>query len=255
MSDWAQLDPKSLRALAEWVAPNSAETAEDLWRVLLTNRARDSVPMGAASLLTKHHGRGEPGTLVTALLLCTCRRWESCTGALIKDVVDEGVLSEEELERLARFFLSGETIRFRKLTGQGTVQLQIQTPLRRWAAGHLLRRQPEGFASLLDQARSSKAPIAAAMVNGLLDSIAALGPDEAALLLDRGLVWPLGSVRRHALEILSAQGDVDEAVRLAASDPDAKVRRWRPRVPASATGNVSGDAGLQDTLFESPSPG
>jgi hypothetical protein len=32
--------------------------------------------LGVASLLTKHHGEGQPGALVTALLLCTCRRWE-----------------------------------------------------------------------------------------------------------------------------------------------------------------------------------
>jgi hypothetical protein len=42
--------------------------------------------------------------------LCTCRRWELCTGALIKDVVDEGVLSKEDLDHLARLFLSGDTI-------------------------------------------------------------------------------------------------------------------------------------------------
>ncbi|MEA2533442.1 MAG: hypothetical protein QOJ93_1253 [Actinomycetota bacterium] len=82
MTDWAQLDPKPLRALAEWLAPDSAETAEDRWQVLLTRRpGGDTVPMGAASLLTKHHGRGQAGALVTALLLCTCRRWELCTGA------------------------------------------------------------------------------------------------------------------------------------------------------------------------------
>jgi hypothetical protein len=104
--------------------------------------------------------------------LCTCRRWELCTGALIKDVVDEGVLSKEDLDRLAQLFLSGDTIRFRKLTGRGTTQLRVQTPLHRWAAGHLLRRGPEGFSSLLDRARSSKAAMAAGMVNGMLDSIA-----------------------------------------------------------------------------------
>ena len=48
--------------------------------------------------------------------------------------------------------------------------------------------------------------MAAAMVNRMLDPIAALDPGEAAVLLDLGLVWPLGSVRRHALEILAAQG-------------------------------------------------
>jgi hypothetical protein len=236
MTDWAQLDPKSLRALAEWLAPDSAETAEDLWQVLLTSRpGGDTVPMGAASLLTKHHGQGQPGALVTALLLCTCRRWEFCTGALIKDVVDEGMLSKEDLDHLARLFLSGDTIRFRKVTGGGTTQLQGHAPLHRWAAVHLLRRGPESFSSLLDslldRARSTKAAMAAAMVNGMLDSISALNPGEAAVPLDLGLLWPLGSVRRHALEILAAQGDVQEAARLTASDPDARVRHWRPRGP------------------------
>jgi hypothetical protein len=204
-------------------------------------------------LLTKHHGRGEPDALVTALLLCTCRRWERCTGALIKDVVDEGMLSEEDLDGLARLFLSGETIRFRKPSGRATVELQIQNPLRRWAAGHLLRRWPERFSPLVAKARSSKAVMGSAMVNGMLDSIHALGLDEAALLLDIGLVWPLGSVRRHAIEIL-AQGDVDEAVRLAAADPDAKVRSWKPRGPATPgadpAANPVKDAGLQDSLFD-----
>jgi len=52
-----KLDPKSQRALAEMVAPDLAETAEDLWQVLLTSRPHgDTVPMGVASLLTKHHG-------------------------------------------------------------------------------------------------------------------------------------------------------------------------------------------------------
>jgi hypothetical protein len=91
--------------------------------------------------------------------------------------------------------------------------------------------------------------MAAAMVNGMLDSIAALDPGEAAVLLDLGLVWPLGSVRRHALEILAAQGDVQEAARLAASDPDAKVRHWRPRGSTSPA-EPAKDEGLQDSLFD-----
>ena len=246
-----QLDPKSQRALLEMVAPDLAETVQDLWQVLLTSRPRgDTFPLGVASLLTKHHGEGQPGAVVTALLLCTCRRWERCTGALIKDVVDEGVLSEGDLDRLARLFLLGDTIPFRKPEGRRTVQLEVHSPLRRWAAGHLLGRWPERFSSLLEQARSSKAAKGSAMVNGMLDSIGALGPDEAALLLDFGLVWPLGSVRRHALEILAAQGDVEEAARRAASDPDAKVRAWKPRGPASRAADPAEDTGLQDSLFD-----
>ncbi|MEA2533443.1 MAG: hypothetical protein QOJ93_1254 [Actinomycetota bacterium] len=184
----------------------------------------------------------------------------------IKDVVDEGVLSEEDLDRLAGLFLSGDTIRFRKSTGRGTTQLHVRTRLHRWAAGHLLRRGPEDFSSLLERARSTKAAMAAAMVKdvpigdpvllgeepeavGMLDSISALDPGEAAVLLALGLVWPFGSVRRHALEILTAQGDVQEAARLAASDPDAKVRRWRPRGSTSPA-EPANDGGPQDSLFD-----
>jgi hypothetical protein len=92
--------------------------------------------------------------------------------------------------------------------------------------------------------------MAAAMVNGMLDSIAALDPHEGAALLDLGLVWPLGSVRRHALEILAAQGDVQEAARLAASDPDARVRHWRPRGRTSPATDPVKDEGLQHSLFD-----
>jgi len=233
------------------VAPHHAETAQDLWQVLLTSRPRgDTVPLGVASLLTKHHGQGQPRALATALLVCTCRRWERCAGALIRDIVDEGVLSEGDLDRLARLFLLGDTIPFRKPGGRRTVQLQVHTPLQRWAAGYLLRRWPERFTSLLDQARSSKAATGSAMVNGMLDSIGALGPDEAALLLDFRLVWSLGSVRPHALEIFVAQGGVEEAARRAATDPDAKMRHWNPRRPASPVADPAKGTGLQDSLVD-----
>ena len=167
-----------------------------------------------------------------------------------QDVVDEGVLSGEDLDRLARLFLLGDTIPFRKPEGRCTVQLQIHTPLQRWAAGYLLRRWPQRFTSLLDQARSSKAATGSAMVNGMLDSIGALGPDEAALLLDVGLVWSLGSVRPHALEIFAAQGGVEEAARRAATDPDAKMWHWNPCRPAPPVADPAKGTGLQDSLFD-----
>jgi hypothetical protein len=51
-------------------------------------------------------------------------------------------------------------------------------------------------------------------------------------------------------EILAAQGDVQEAARLAASDPDAKVRHWRPRASTSPAADPAKDEGLQDSLFD-----
>src|ERR1700730_10771189 len=63
----------------------------------------------------------------------------------------------------------------------GRPQLRVHTPLHRWAAGHLLGRGAEGFPSLLDRVRSSKAAMAAAMVNRMLEPIAALHPGEAGV--------------------------------------------------------------------------
>ena len=254
-----RLDPTWLQSLAELAAPDLAETVQDLWRVLLASRFRgDTVPMGAASLLTKHHGKGEPDAVITSLLLCTCRRWKHCTGPLIKDIVAEGVLSDNDLDGLAQLFLSGDLIQFGTRAGPSTVPLQVRPPLHRWAAGHLLRRRPERVSSLLDEALPAAAKMAGAIVNGLLDSIDVLLPDEAGLLLAVGLEWPLGTVRRHALEILASLGDVNEAARRAAADPDAKVGRWKLRPPASPTGGRSGGQddndnkrdSLQESLFE-----
>jgi hypothetical protein len=238
--------------LAELAAPDLAETVEDLWRVLLASRSRgDTVPMGAASLLTKHHGRGEPDAVITALLLCTCRRWKHCTGPLIKDVVAEGVLSDDDLDGLALLLLSGDIIQFGTRTGPSTVPLQVRPPLHRWAAGHLLRQRPEQVSSLLDEAIPAPANMAGAIVNGLLDSIDVLPPEKAAALHVVALEWPLGTVRRHALEILASVGDVDEAARRAAADPDATVRRWKPRPPASSTGGPSGGQDTNDNKRDS----
>jgi hypothetical protein len=266
--------------LEELTALERAETVEDLWRVLVTTHPyRDTAPRGAASLLTKHHGNGQPGALDTALLLCTYRMWERCTHRLIQDIVGTGLLSGDDLDRLAAALLSGDTIGYdhpanwygpveveidlktwsrkvRKIRPgeRTTTERRVQPPLRGWAAAHRLRRQPESLASLLDQARCSRPPMAAATVNGMLHSIGVLPPDEAALLLEVGLAWPIGSVRLRALEALAAQGEVEEAARRAATDPDAKVRGWRPRGAAFPVGNPEEGGGLQESLFDNRVP-
>ncbi len=67
-----------------------------------------------------------------------------------------------------------------------------------------------------------------AAIHGLLD--AADGLDEPGLrtLVDRGLRTAHGSVRIAALELLCELDGAEPARRLAAADPNAQVRKWRP---------------------------
>lgn len=246
-----KLDPLAQRGLAHMAvqfAPNLAETVEQLWHVLLNVAgAPEPFPLGAARLLSKHHRRGDPDALTTTLLLCTDRRWEPCMGHLMKDIVDEGVLTDEQLEGLARLFLAHDTMSFDHPTANQGFERIVRPPLRRWATGYLLRRRKAGFLSMLRQAQSSKPDMGAAIVAGMLDAICAIDPHWAPAALELGLTWPLGAVRRQALEILAANGGVEEAVQRAAADPDAKVRRWKPRRADPPESRA--DAG-QQSLFD-----
>ncbi len=79
----------------------------------------------------------------------------------------------------------------------------------------------------------------------MLDAIGALPDASIEVALEVGLRWPLGNVRMAALSILAQRGGETAALEQAAQDPDARVRRWRPRVM-----RVAGDA--DDTLRGAP---
>jgi hypothetical protein len=55
----------------------------------------------AIEVLQAHHGRGQPGAVDTALLLCTCWRWHRCTARLIAGIVATGILDPAQLDELA----------------------------------------------------------------------------------------------------------------------------------------------------------
>jgi hypothetical protein len=102
-----------------------------------------------------------------------------------------------------------------------------------------------------------------AALAGMLDVLEVLGEPAASDLLALGLSWPRGSVRRTAFERLAEREGPDAARRLAAVDPNAKIREWaaklargRYAVASTSTSTVAAarshdpSLDIQPTLFE-----
>jgi len=110
----------------------------------------------------------------------------------------------------------------------------IRPPLRRWAAERLLRRGHTTAAEVRARAGRLDREHRAAVVSGLLDAIDTLTDTEVAEAVSAGLRSEQGRVRRRALEVMVANGEVAEAREKALADPTAAVRTWGRRLPAVA---------------------
>ncbi len=276
MDDWDDWDDTSEREevdpLSDLVALHTASTPEELWRVLTLPGFRSRLhPFEAVGLFRKHHEKGGPGAVKTALMLCTCGRWEPYTGRLIAALVNTGILSENELDELVACFLWSDRYRFEypaawfgahamvvdlddRGRAQGSVVIsvdpntpvpterRIAPPLRRWATGSGIRRDPGRFVAIRTRAQTLGGQDGAAIVSGLLDAIEALDADTARKAIALGLNWPLGSVRLLALDVLAAS-DLVAARRRAAADPDKRVRAWTD--PRARRHDSSGAAGRE----------
>jgi hypothetical protein len=245
--------PSALQDLgALWLA----ESPEELWRALVLGGGlgASSNHWDAGLLFRHHHGDGQPGALETALLLCTDLRWRRATAGLIAEIAGSGVLDGSELAVLAESFLNEAVIWEAPASwtegpwieivlsesGDGDdgraeddpppaplqVRREVRPPLRRWAAAELLRQRPERLDAVFARAQALSARNAAAAVAGIIDASDAFDHERAQHLLEIGLGWPAGWVRLVALERLAACHGLDAARRLAADDPDARIRRW-----------------------------
>jgi hypothetical protein len=247
--------PSALQDLgALWLA----ESPEELWRALVLGGGlrASSNHWDAGLLFRRHHGDGQPGALDTALLLCTDLRWRRATAGLIAEIAGSGVLDGDELAVLAESFLNEavvweapaawtegpwiEIVLSESADGdddggpgeddppEGPLRVlrDVQPPLRRWAAAELLRQRPERLDDVFARTQALSARDAAAVVAGVIDAFDALGDQRAQRVLKIGLGWPAGWVRLVALERLAGCDGLDAARRLAADDPDARIRRW-----------------------------
>lgn len=240
-------------------ALDGAATAPELWRELLLHQPPGSTtdPQDAVAAFGRVHSAGEPGAVGTALLLLTSWRWRRCTAPLLSRIVASGLLADDDLDELSEVGLfddqagfvvpaevfagsvvvlpeagdsgaaraepSEDAPRFDELPNV-TMTRPMQPPLRRWAAGHLLRHDPARLAEVREQIRRLEPRAAAAAMRGVLDALDALPADPAHRLLCDASRWPHKSVRLPALQLKAERGDRDEAIRRAQTDPDARIR-------------------------------
>ena len=231
------------------------DDADELCRLLLGNPGgwgRSTRHAEAVELLTRVHGTGELPFSLAVVLVCTCRRWDRVTAKLIAAIHDSGLLDNAELDELADVFLAEDhaiayrlawaspqwleidlhdgTSRAYTVTEDTPAQHHVrpEPPLRRWAAREALHARPQRLAELLRATERSEPRHRDAAIHGLLDAADGLDEPGRRTLVDRGLRTAHGSVRVAALELLCELDGPDTARRLAAADPNAQVRKWRP---------------------------
>jgi hypothetical protein len=226
MGDWDDdPQPDETDLLSDFVAIHAATTSEQLWRALTLPAIRSGLhPLEAVGLFRHLHEHGEPDALETALMLCTCGRWEPYTGRLIVGLIATAILSERDVDELVACFLWSDRYRFTypakwfgaqelviDLDEQGQpgesrvirldpdtpvpVDRRIAPPLRRWAAATAVRRNPILFDKTQARARSLGGQDGAAIILGVLDAIEALETSTArrAIALRAGLAARIGT--------------------------------------------------------------
>ncbi|MGH8300181.1 MAG: hypothetical protein ACRET5_01790 [Steroidobacteraceae bacterium] len=229
--------------------------ADELCRLLLGNRGgwrRSTRHAEAIELLTRVRDTGKLPFSLAVILVCTCRRWDRVTAKLIASIQDSGLLDDAELDELAEAFLAHDHVisyplawacpqwlqvdlhdatgRIYTVTENTPAQHHVrpEPPLRRWAARQALHTRPARLQELLSSAERFKPRHRDAAINGLLDAADRLDEPARRTLIKHGLRAAQGSVRIAALEQLCELDGPDAARALAATDPNAQVRKWRP---------------------------
>jgi len=233
---------------------------EALHRLLVTRSVggRSTRHQEAVELFVQHHGDDPSGAVDTAVLLCTEWRWDRCTAKLIAGICATGILDDTALDELAdrllwparplvRHPLSWLGLGWTALdpqdwtvVGRGVdrdhpvdnERLPTASPLLRWAAGHLLRRQRTDLGRLRKRAATLDSQHGPSVIAGGLDAVDSLTDDDARRVIDLGLASARAQIRKVALRALVDRGDPSEAVRRARADPDATIRRWAPKLTA-----------------------
>jgi len=245
--------------LAEYVELWTAESADDLQRVLALRQpfrasADWSEPL---QLLAKHHENEPHTSTVTATLLLTDTRWRKGVGRLVGHIAGSGMIEAADLDILARTFVAAgdhvywevpeswfgneSAIIYIDAAADGpddidvvpddkglVVARRVHPPLRRWAAAHLVARDPSEWGLLFANARDRLGAHGAAILRGLLDGLDHVPDDARRTIIDAGIEWPQPGVRKHALERLADLGDRQLAHDRALRDAGARIREWAP---------------------------
>ena len=216
----------------------------------------------AVSLLDPHRTAPQ-GVVLTALLVCTHRRFERCARTLMGRLAGDELLTASQLDELAEPLLWRDRVRFaipatwlaseldvgpgRRVRSSGfevvrpredeqtfPYHQRVPAAAARWAARRLLERGRTGVGAVVERSQEMSGGGGGAVLCGILDAWAALPGEELEPALQEGLVSSLASVRRRGLDVLARTGRRDEAVALAAADGAAVVREWQPPADSHA---------------------
>jgi hypothetical protein len=192
---------------------------------------------GPFMLLSRFHRDQSLDAEVTAALLCTDYRWRKASHHLVERIVASGVLDPRQIGALADWFLEDvfeiEVEGDRSRPGGAAVTMttlrrSIWPPLRRWAARHILERDPQRWRDLIDAASTLPPRDAASAAAGVMDAADHLPPVDLTVVASIGVQHGSGIVRLAALPLLAKLAGVDAALERARADPSAKVRAWKP---------------------------
>lgn len=217
----------------------------------------------ALELLAPHRTAPE-GVLISALLVCTHRRFERRSRTLMTRLAaDADLLDPDDLDRLAAMLLGEDRIRFAipsiwlgtgvdvppgvriRSSGHELVPPRdveqifpyvqgIPAAARRWAARRLLLVGHADVGTVLARIDELRDGAGGAALSGVLAAWAVCPPEDLQRAVDTALDSSLASVRRRALDVLALTGRLDEAQARVRDDGAAAVRAWQPPAAADA---------------------
>lgn len=208
----------------------TASTPAELWEGMVlhdSGRYRDD-PVEGGLALRRLHEAGQPGAGRTALVLLTAWRWRSVTSQLLGRLLGTGILTEEELDELAEVALFCDSARIRlpeSAFGVPThMSRTLQPPLRRWAAGQVLRSDPRRLAEVREPIGQLSHRDAGAAMTGVVDAVEVLPAELGDAVLAEASQWPHKAARTAALRRLAERGQYDQVAQRAQVDSDTSVR-------------------------------
>ena len=243
-----------------------ARTAVDLHRALVLGppAAFEREPSMPLMYFRNAHDHDPARAAETAMLLGTDSRWRATAGPLIDAIEATGIVPTDELDVLARTFISaGPTVYWKcpddwfstigiiiadredpgsldkdscELDEPGpTVAARVVAPgLRRWAAARVVRLHPPVWADVSTRSEELGGEGGGAVMRGILDSIDVLPLKARTLVRNEALKSGRADVRHAALRQIAAM-DWTLARMFGLRDPNRQVRRWASGLTDPAT--------------------
>ena len=246
-----------------------ANTPADLHRVLVLGppaayEREVSMPL---TYFRNAHDDDPARAAETAMLLATDPRWRVAAGPLIEAIDATGIVPPDELDLLARAFISADANVYWKCPDHWfstiaiiisesddpphsldrdakdtdepgpTVAARVISPgLRRWASARVVRLDPSVWADVYARAKELGGEGGGGLMRGILDSIDALPSKAKTLVRQEAMKSGRSDVRQAALQQIAVL-DWSLARTLGMRDANSRVRRWASGLtdPATAT--------------------